>query len=105
MWEIILNIVLALLSVTLAGVTYYLDVKKKILESVNDKVNEAEDTGEDGKAKMAMVVNEIYTKIVPTVLKPVFNKKVLEKLVQVAWEKIEKYAEKQAEKEKNKNKE
>lgn len=101
MWEIILNIVLAVLSIVLAGVTFYLDTKKKIHEQVNGKIDLAEDTGEKDARKMAMVVDSIYYDIVPKILRPILNKKAIEKIVQAAFDKIEDYAKKQVAKKSN----
>ena len=98
MWNMILNIVLALVSVAIAFITYYLDIKKKIQESVNGEINKAEDTGEVGAVKMAYVVESIYNNIVPKVLRPILNKKAIEKIVQAAFDKLEEYAQKQAQK-------
>lgn len=98
MWEIVINSVLAVLSVGLAGVTYYFDVKKKIQESVNGEISAAEDANEAGEVKMAMVVANIYYDIVPKILRPIFTKKRIEKIVQKAFDKIEEYAQKQANK-------
>ena len=98
MLETILNIVLAVLSVALAGATYYLDVKKKIQEEVDGKINAAEDTKKSGDIKMELVVNSIYYDIVPKILRPILNKKAIENIVQKAFVQIEEYAQKQAEK-------
>lgn len=101
MWEIILNIVLAVISIALAGVTYYLDVKKKILEQVNGEIDKTEDAGEVGAAKMAYVVDSIYNNIVPKILRPILTKKAIEKIAQAAFDKIESYAKKQVAKKSN----
>ena len=98
MLETILSIALAVVSVALVLITYYLDVKKKVQESVNGAINEAEDTDEKGENKMAMVVNSIYYDIVPKVLRPILTKTRIEGIVQKAFDKIEEYAQKQAQK-------
>lgn len=100
MWGIILNIVLVLLSVALAGVIFYLDVKKKITESANGEISKAEDISKIGEEKMAYVVSQLKT-IVPKVLRFIFTDKVIEKIVQAAFDKIEEYAQKQVEKKKS----
>ena len=100
MWDTILNIVLAIISIALAGITYYLDVKNKIQAEVNGKIDAAEDTELVGESKMAAVVDSIYYNIVPQVLRPIFTKSKIEKIVQKAFDKIEDYAQKQANKDK-----
>ena len=102
MWNIIFDIVLTLIIFTLAGLTFYLDTKKKILEEVNGKIDGAEDTEEVGAIKMELVVDSIYNNIVPKILRPILNKAVIEKMVQAAFDKIEDYAQKQVEKSKSK---
>ena len=97
MWEIILNIVLVLLSVVLACVTYYLDIKRKLQEKVNGEIANAEDLEKLGEEKMSYVVNQLKG-IVPKVARFIFTDKVLETLVQVAFDKMEEYAQKQVSK-------
>ncbi len=97
MAETIINIVLALLSVVLAYVTYFFDTRRKIQEQVNGKIDLAEETGEVGAEKLAMVVNSLYG-IVPAIFKPFLTKAAIEKIVQKAFDKMEEYAQKQVEK-------
>ncbi len=94
MWEIILNIGLSILSIGLAGLTYYFDVKSKITEQLNAEISKAEDTEYKDIEKRAFVVSELK-KIVPKALRFIFTDKVLEKLVQKAFDGIEDYAQKQ----------
>lgn len=101
MWEIILNVVLIILSIVLAGVTFYLDTKKNIQEQVNGKIDAAEDTDKKGEEKMAYVVEQLKA-LVPKALRFMFTDKVLENIVQKAFDKIEDYAQKQVDKKKSK---
>lgn len=101
MWEIILNILIAIGSITLAGIAFYLDTKKKIQEQVNGEIDAAEDTDKKDKEKMAYVVDNIYNNLVPRILRPILNKKAIEKIVQAAFDKIEDYARKQIAKKSN----
>lgn len=96
MWETILNIVLAIVSAALAGVTYYLDIKKKLLESANTEISNAQDITTDNKERMAYVVGKLKS-IVPVTLRFIFTDKVIEKLAQKAFDKIKEYATKHAE--------
>lgn len=97
MAEIIINIILAVLSVAMTYIAFYFDTKRRVQEQVNNKIDMAEDTGEAGAAKMEMVVNSLY-KIVPAILKPFLTKAVIQKIAQKAFDEIEKYAERQAKK-------
>lgn len=94
MWETILNIVLVVLSVGLACLAYYCDLKKKITEQVNAEISNAEDTDKKKEEKMAFVVAQLK-KIVPKALRFIFTDKAIEKIAQKAFDKIEEYAKKQ----------
>ena len=100
MWEIILNIALGVLSVALAVTTYYLDIKRKLQEQVNGEIANAEDISKLGEEKMAYVVSQLKA-IVPKAARFLFTDKVIEKIVQTAFDKIEEYAQKQADKKQN----
>ena len=95
MWEIILNVVLAVLSAVFAGLSYYLQLKKKIVEQANAEISNAEDVSKLGAEKMAYVVSQLKG-IVPKAVRFLFTDKVLERIVQAAFDKIEEYAQKQA---------
>jgi hypothetical protein len=94
MWEMILNIVLVVLSVGFAFLSYYLDIKKNLLERANGEISKAEDTGKKNAEKMAFVVEQLK-KIVPKVMRFIFTDRVIEKIVQKAFDAIEDYASKQ----------
>lgn len=96
MWGTILNIVLAVISVVLAGITYYLDIKKKLLENANKEISNAQDVTTDNKERMEYVVKKLKD-IVPVTLRFIFTDKVIEKLAQAAFDKIKEYATKHAE--------
>ncbi len=91
MWEIIINIVLAVLSVVLALVGFYLDTKKKVLEQTNTAVADAEKTDKDNAEKMAFVVERLKA-IIPKALRFIFTDAVIEKIAQAAFDKIKEYA-------------
>lgn len=95
--EMVLNILLALLSVVLAGVSYYLEVKKNLLEKANGEISRAEDTDKKNAEKMAFVVEQLK-KIVPKAMRFIFTDKAIEKIVQKAFDEIEDYAKKQTKK-------
>ncbi len=96
-WSEILSIVMTVLTVISTMVGYYFNIKQKLLDAINGKINEVEGNLTDGKDKMNYVVNELY-KLVPIPYRGLFNKNFIEKLVQKAFDKIEDYAEKQVNK-------
>lgn len=93
----ILSIVMTILTVITTVIGYYFNIKQKLLDAVNDKIDNAEEIFKNGKEKMNYVINELYN-LVPLPYKSIFNKDFIEKLVQKAFDKIEDYAEKQANK-------
>lgn len=95
--ETIWTIVFAILAVAGSCLSYYFHVKAKVYAATESAVNDAEQEDKTATEKMEFAVNEIYC-IVPAVLKPLFTRKVIEKIVQKAFDKIEEYAEKQAKK-------
>lgn len=96
-WSEILSIVMTVLTVITSLIGYYFNIKQKLLDAVNGKINEVEGNLSDGKEKMEYVVSELK-KIVPKALRFIFTDTVIETLVQKAFDKIEDYAEKQVNK-------
>ena len=90
----VLNIVLIVLTIISTFIGYYFKIKEKILKEINGMINDAEDGTTIGSDKMQSVVNNLY-KLVPAPYKGILNKNVLEKMVQMAFDKIEEYAKKQ----------
>lgn len=90
----ILNIILVVLTVISTFVGYYFKVKEKITKEINKYINEAEDGSTVGAEKMEIVVNNLYS-LVPAPYKGILNKNVIEKMVQLAFDKIEEYVKKQ----------
>ena len=99
-WHIIINIVLAIAAVVLAFIGYYFYIKNKILATLNGEISDEEDSKAKAEAKLQEVVERLQP-LVPTVLKPLLTQKVLEALVQAAFDKIEEYAAKQVAKKSN----
>ncbi len=93
----ILNIALIVLTVLSTLVGYYFKIKEKIFKEINGLINNAEDGESIGADKMQSVVDNLY-KLVPAPYKGILNKNVLEKMVQMAFDKIEEYAKKQVNK-------
>lgn len=90
----VLNIVLIVLTIISTFIGYYFKIKEKILKEINGMINDAEDGTTIGSDKMQSVVDNLY-KLVPAPYKGILNKNVLEKMVQMAFDKIEEYAKKQ----------
>lgn len=97
MTDYILTIIFALLAVLGLCLSYYFHVKAKIYAATENAVNNAEQDDKTAAEKMSLAVEQLYS-IVPTALKPFITRKVLEKIVQAAFDKIEEYAKKQAKK-------
>lgn len=93
----ILNIALIILTILSTLVGYYFKIKEKILKEINGLINNAEDGESIGADKMQNVVDNLY-KLVPAPYKGILNKNVLERMVQLAFDKIEEYAKKQVNK-------
>ena len=93
----ILNIVLIVLAILSTLIGYYFKIKEKISKEINGLINNAEDREYIEEDKMQSVVDNLY-KLVPAPYKGILNKNVLEKMVQMAFDKIEEYAKKQVNK-------
>lgn len=93
----ILNIVLIVLAILSTLIGYYFKIKEKISKEINGLINNAEDGESIGADKMNQVVDNLY-KLVPIAYRGILNKNVLEKMVQLAFDKIEEYAKKQIDK-------
>ena len=96
MWEMIINIVLAVLSVAIAFVAYYLEIKRKIVEAAGAEISNAQDATADNAERMAYVVAQLK-KIVPVPLRFIFTDKIIKTIAQAAFDKIKEYAKKHAE--------
>lgn len=90
----ILNIALIILTVISTFVGYYFKIKEKVSNEINNLINEVEDNTTVGAEKMKKVVDSLYS-IVPKAYRGILNKNVIEKMVQLAFDKIEEYAKKQ----------
>lgn len=93
----ILNITLIVLTLLSTLVGYYYKIKENILKEINGLINNAEDGESIGADKMNQVVDNLY-KLVPVAYRGILNRNVLEKMVQMAFDKIEEYAKKQVNK-------
>ena len=96
MWEMIINIVLAVLSVAIAFIAYYLEIKRKIVEAAGSEIANAQDVAADNSERMAYVVAQLK-KIVPAPLRFIFTDKIIKTIAQKVFDKIKEYAKKHAE--------
>ncbi len=97
----VITVILAILAILGYFLSYYFYVKEKIYKATENAVNTAEQDDKTATEKMELAVGQIYA-LVPVPLKPFLTKKVIEKIVQKAFDEIEEYAQKQVEKEKKK---
>ena len=97
MWQTIITIIMTVLSIVGVFLSYYFNIKAKIHAATAGAVDDAEQNDKTATEKMDYAVSQIYS-LVPTVLKPFFTKKVIQSIVQKAFDKIEEYAQKQVDK-------
>ena len=91
--------------ILLGGLSLYLKAKGNITSQIASKaatiIAEAENVYKDatkaGGAKMAYVVDKLYL-LVPDIFKPFITRKVVESIVQAAFDGAESYAERQLDK-------
>lgn len=89
-----LTIIFAILAAAGVFLSYYFQVKAKVYSETENAVNNAEQDDKAAAEKMELAVEHIYS-VVPLAVKPFFSRKVIEKIVQKAFEAIEEYAKKQ----------
>lgn len=90
----VLTIIFGIATVVLALINYYTSIKKKLQLSIIEEINVAEDMNVSGAEKKAYVVDTVYD-LVPTVWKGFIKKPFIEELVQLMFDKINSFAEKQ----------
>lgn len=91
--------ILAILLVASTFLTYYLKVKSAIEREAIGAINNAENTEKMGEEKMKQAIEQV-NKVVPPFLKPIFNDELLEMVIQIAFEEMKEFAEKQVKKKK-----
>ena len=96
--EYIISLVFGILFIIGTLLSYFFYIKEKIIKQINGEIDKAEDLDVKGSEKMAEVVSQLK-QIIPAIFKPFITDKLLESLVQLAFDGIESYAEKQAKKE------
>ena len=97
--SMIINIVFGVLAVVGTGLSYYFSIKNKLLSAANDSIDEKEVDGVAGKKKFDQVCDQLMD-LIPAVVKPFITRKMVETIVQHAFDGMERYAEKQVAKEK-----
>jgi hypothetical protein len=96
-FEMIFSIVMGVLTIIGGGLSLYFNVKSKILDAANSAVNTAEDSDKVKEEKMALAISEVK-KLIPAAARPFFTDRMIETIIQKAFDGIEAYAEKQAKK-------
>ena len=91
MWETIINIGLVVLSVVFAFLSYYFQIRRKIVEQAEQEIANAQDVTEDNAERMAYVVSQLYS-IVPAPLRVILTKKRIEELAQRVFDRVKEYA-------------
>ena len=93
--EYILPIVIAVLTVVSAIVIYYLAVRGKLSGAILEAIVGVEDLDAVGEEKKRQAVATVYA-VVPAVLKPFITERVLENLIQITFDRVKEFAEKQS---------
>ncbi len=93
-FENILNIVLTVLGIFLSFLSYYLYLRAKIYKEVTSAVNSAEQDGKVAEEKLKLATDQIYS-VIPSKIRGLFPRKLIETIVNAAFRHIEKYAKKQ----------
>jgi len=92
--EIILSIVFGILSLAGVFVSYYFHIKSKITKAATESIDKAEVSDKTGEEKFKEAVDLVMA-LIPTVAKPFFSRKFVENIVQMAFDSIKSFAEKQ----------
>lgn len=87
----ILEIIVVIICAIIYGFMLYFKVKGNITEGISELIALAEKTGLPGNEKMSQVVDEMYKKV-PMGFRKILNKKELEKLAQLVFDWMHKYA-------------
>ena len=99
-FEMIFSIVMGVLTIVGGCLSFYYNVKSKILDAANNAINTAEDSDKVKEEKMALAISEVK-KLIPAPARLLFTDNVLKTIIQKAFDGIETYAEKQAKKAQN----
>lgn len=95
--EIILTVALGVLAVIATFISYYFYVRKKAQEAAEGAIDEAEQDDKSGEEKLEIATEQVYA-IIPAILKGILTKNMIRKIVQSAFDRIERYAKKQVSK-------
>lgn len=93
MWTIIINVIITIISIALALVAYYFDIKRKLVEQANAEIANAQDEAKDNAERKAYVVAQLK-KLVPAPFRLILTDKTLESIAQAAFDKVKEYAKK-----------
>jgi len=95
--EYIITLIFGILFIVGTLLAYYFHIKEKIIKQINGEIDKAEDLEVKGPEKMAEVVLQLK-QMIPVMFRPFITDKLLESLVQMAFDGITSFAEKQAKK-------
>lgn len=90
----VLNIILAVLSVALLLVSAWIGIKKKIQLEAENAINDAEDTDLVGAEKMEQAIDNVLAAL-PKVALTFVSRDAVRNVIQVVFDGMEKYARKQ----------
>jgi hypothetical protein len=96
-FTLIISIIFGVVALISTFGSYYFQVKEKISKASCNAVDNAEESGADGKEKFEMAVEQLKA-LVPMPLKPFITDASIRALVQVTFDSIENYAKKQTKK-------
>ena len=92
--ETVITIVTTALAVFVSVFSYYLSIKRKVKDVALEMINTAEVLNVSGKEKMEFAVNAVY-EVVPSVAKPFITRDFVESTIQIIFDEVKAFAEKQ----------
>lgn len=87
-------IIMSVIAILLVFVAYYFKIKAVIKGNIPDAIESAEQMDKIGAEKMQEAYEQIIA-LVPTMFKPFFSETVVKGFIQIAFDKIKAFAEKQ----------
>lgn len=96
-WELILTTISSIVTIIATIIGYYEHIKKKLEQEALNAINKAEETDKVGTEKMQDAIKMIYD-MIPAVARPFISEKIIERVVQNVFDKVEEYAQKQLKK-------
>lgn len=91
---LILTIAGGLIALAATLLSYYYSIKDSIRNAAEGAINSAENLDKIGEEKMAIAVEQVY-ELIPSVAKPFFPKSTIQSIIQIVFDQMEEYAQKQ----------